>query len=232
VFNKVTLCLTGERYYLTKKHQLNVAMRLTYVSPRSVRLFEDSAACLAMIDDLRWAHGHTCPRCSSTSVRPRTEPTQSQSYVCLDCDYTFNAAAGTIFMGARLPITSYVQAFTIHDALGDSASYKEISFAIESSDRATKGVMQRVKSVNVGIRFTVIDAALARSLRNNDAEHRGSRGQNFFGFCDAKSILIDETELIRFLGAVSNIPMPDLVLSYGRRGRSRAERAGSIDSKE
>ena len=108
-------------------------MQSRYVLPRSITLFEDSAACLALIDQLRFAKGHDCPRCGSRKVRPRTESQTPQSYVCPDCDYAFNAAAGTIFMGTRLPIARYLQAFAIHDALGEALTMKEVGFAIGSS---------------------------------------------------------------------------------------------------
>lgn len=200
-------------------------MQSRYVLPRNIPLFEDSAACLSTIDRLRFGKGPDCPRCGSKNVRPRVESQSPQSYVCHDCDYAFNAAAGTVFMGTRLPIASYLQAFAIYDALGESVTIKEISFAIGSSDRAIKGVMGRVKSLQLGIKFTAIDAPLVRKLRSQNGHAVESRAQNFFGFCESKSILIDESALMHFLDAVSNTAMPELVTAYGRRGRTRSKQA-------
>lgn len=124
-------------------------------------------------------------------------------------------------MGARLPLASYLQAFTIHDALGASLSFKEISFAIGSSDRAIVGVMRRVKSLSTSVKFTTIDQKLARQL-SAESQNIEVTAQNFFGFCDAKSILVDENALIRFLDVASNTAMPEFVETYGRRGRRRS----------
>jgi transposase-like protein len=194
-------------------------MELTLVSPRSINLFSDSQACLSTIDGLRWKRGHHCPRCGSTNVKDASSPSRQYNYYCADCGYTYNTLAGTIFMGVRMPLPSYLQAFTIIDALGETIRSKDISFAIAAADGSVSGVVSRIKSVSPGIRFTAIDPDLSSALRRGELSSDALANHNFFAFCDMRSILIDKVAFYRFLEAVSTTPVPSLVEAYGRRGR-------------
>lgn len=190
----------------------------SFAPPHRIRLFTDPAACLAAIEGFRWAKGHFCPRCRSRHVR------QSRSdhhvFHCQDCNYKFNALAGTVFMGIKLPLTSYVQAFTIYNALGDTLSQRDMAFAIGSASRATNGIIGRVKAAHGDIRFTALGRSEDGDSANPDPEGAAPPANNFFAFCAMKSILVDETALMRYVEAVTNTPT-NLVEVYGKRGRPR-----------
>lgn len=126
-------------------------------------------------------------------------------------------------MGARLPLTTYLQAFTIHDALGDKLTYPQFIFALGVSPAAKKSLTARLKLANTGIRFTVIDPEKALEIRNSSSAREIPIESNFLAFCEMKSILIDEHLFFKFLEQVINIPFPELLEAYKKRGQRREE---------
>jgi transposase-like protein len=199
---------------------------MSFAPPHRIRLFTDNATCLATIEGFRWARGHFCPRCGSRQVR------QSRSdghvHLCQDCNYKFNALAGTVFMGVKLPLTSYLQAFTIYNALGDTLSYRDMSFAIGAASRSTHGIIDRVRSAHRDIRFTTTDRQPGGEPPRGERESQAAASNNFFAFCAMRSILVDEDAFLDYIEAVTNTPT-NLVEVYGKRGRPRAPDARLAD---
>jgi transposase-like protein/predicted RNA-binding Zn-ribbon protein involved in translation (DUF1610 family) len=78
--------------------------------PRSVaeleRLFPTDRACGEFLADLRWAEGFRCPACGSRESW-RTRRGQS---MCRGCGRQVSVTAGTIFHGARVPLTTWFRA--------------------------------------------------------------------------------------------------------------------------
>jgi transposase-like protein len=195
---------------------------MSFAPPHRIRLFTDNAVCLATIEGFRWAQGQFCPRCGSRQVRRnRSDP---HVFRCQDCNYKFNALAGTVFMGVKLPLTSYFQAFTIYNALGDTLSYRDISFAIGAASRSTHGIIDRVRAANRDIRFTTTSRQLGGDAPEEERESRAAASNNFFAFCAMKSILVDESAFLAYIEAVTNTPT-NLVEVYGKRGRPRGAEA-------
>lgn len=191
---------------------------MSFAPPHRIRLFTDNAICLATIERFRWAQGHFCPRCRSRHVRQtRSDP---GVFLCQDCNYKFNALAGTVFMGVKLPLTSYLQAFTIHNALGDTLSQRDMAFAIGAASRSTHNIIDRVRVTHGDIRFTTLDRQPPGEVPEGEPEKQAAAANNFFAFCAMKSILVDEGALLRYLEAVTNTPT-NLVEVYGKRGRPR-----------
>lgn len=72
-------------------------------------------------------------------------------------------------MGARLPLTTYLRAFTIHDALGDKLTYPQFIYALGVSPAAKKSLTTRLKAANTGILITVMDLEKALEIRNSSS---------------------------------------------------------------
>jgi hypothetical protein len=150
----------------------------------------------------------------------RQSRSDSRFYLCQDCNYKFNALAGTVFMGVKLPLTSYLQAFTIYNALGDTLSYRDMSFAIGAASRSTHGIIDRVRTTRRDIRFTTTERQPGVEPARGERENQAAASNNFFAFCAMRSILVDESAFLDYIEAVTNTPT-NLVEVYGKRGRPR-----------
>lgn len=208
-------------------------MRKNFISPRGIPLFEDASLCLQVITKLRFERGCICPRCESKDVRFQHARRRIHgSFTCQNCNYDFSATSGTFFMGARLPLTSYLQMLTLHDALGDSLPPFEACLAIGTTNQSVvSGILRRLRLIDPMHQFTTIDRGLAAQLRlypHLDAE---SEVERFFLYCEAKSILVNEPAFLEALDIVANTRVPGLVESYKRRGQLRGTKQ-SIDRQE
>lgn len=178
------------------------------VSPRAIPLFTDNAMCLETIERLRWAEGHYCPRCGSRDVHKMKSNIFREAHRCAACGYLHNALSGTVFMGARLPLPRYFQFFTILDALGDSLTFRDIAFVVGVAHKTAKGFAARLEAAKIDAKFTRIDRDLSDRLRDGYRGTEAGDGENFFTYCEIKSITVDEAEFMRYVQRLCTTTVP------------------------
>src|SRR3990167_3066429 len=77
--------------------------------------------CMALLEELRWPKGITCPRCSTKSIsRIKTR----DQYDCNSCRYRFSVTTGTIFHDSHLPLWKWFLSIymTVESKKGVSAN--------------------------------------------------------------------------------------------------------------
>lgn len=183
--------------------------RMTLVSPRSMALYTDNALCLKTIQQLRWVDGHYCPRCRSGAISKMKSNIFREAFRCADCGYLHNTLSGTVFMGAKLPLPSYFQFFTILNALGSSLPFRDIAFVVDVAHKTAKGFVSRLNEINADIAFTRIDRELSDKFRAEHKEHPIGPAENFFAYCEIKSILVDEDEFLHYIKVISATTIRD-----------------------
>jgi len=182
---------------------------MSLVSPRTMALYTDNALCLKTIQQLRWVDGHYCPRCKSAAISKMKSNIFREAFRCADCGYLHNTLSGTLFMGAKLPLPSYFQFFTILNALGSSLPFRDIAFVVDVAHKTAKGFVTRLNEINADIPFTVIDRDLSDRYRAEYKEHSIGAAENFFAYCEIKSILVDEDEFLRYIQLISTTAVPE-----------------------
>jgi transposase-like protein len=71
----------------------------------------DDAKCFAVIRDLRWPDGVSCPKCLSKAINKRgfhTHQPHRQRYECCGCGQQFDDLSGTIFEDHHQPLRVWV----------------------------------------------------------------------------------------------------------------------------
>ena len=74
---------------------------------RIAREFRVEQACLAHLEEVRWAGEPACPYCRSRRTTAR--PSQRRHH-CNACNTTFSVTVGTIFHRTRLPLRTWFKA--------------------------------------------------------------------------------------------------------------------------
>jgi len=125
-------------------------------------------------------------------------------------------------MGARISILRYVQAFVLHNALGETLKPSAASLAIGTrTPQGVTAILHRLAIVDPGIKFTIIDRELAQAQQHIEA--KANIADSFHIFCDANSIMIDEERFLRCLKLAIGTPVPELSALYRLRGQRNAE---------
>ncbi|MEM3437055.1 MAG: transposase [Nitrososphaerales archaeon] len=60
--------------------------------------------CIAILREIKWPNGITCPSCSSKGIIRYGNYGLYQKYLCKGCGYVFNDKTGTIFYRSRVPL--------------------------------------------------------------------------------------------------------------------------------
>jgi hypothetical protein len=205
---------------------------MPYRSPRLIEMLVDQNVCYRALGKIRSAQA-ACPRCGSTDIKGGTFDTgggRNQDLLsCRKCKSRFSFTNGTFFMGAKIPLLRYIQAFVLHNALGEALEPSAACLAIGTrSPQVVSMILHRIAIVDPGIKFAVSDEELARAQRN--AVSRANGLDTFQVFCETNSILVDEEQFFRSLNVAVNTPVPELVALYKLRGQRNSDPSKPIGS--
>lgn len=192
-----------------------------YKPARQIEILLDDFICSRTLRQIRAEHG-ICPLCGSRELddssftRAKAKP--ESLLRCCKCGQSFAFASGTFFMSANQPLIRYVQLYVLQNALGDALTPTAAGPATGVTHEAViKAMIHRISLVDPGIRFAIVDAALARTMW-----HTNTISTNrFAAFCDMNSILIDEDELRRSLAIAIGTQIPELIARHKNRGLQR-----------
>lgn len=171
--------------------------------PRELALFSQNDEAFRLVDAIRWPESKYCPRCSSLYTKPVNTAVFRELFRCVDCGYMFNTFSGTLFQGAKIPVVKFFQLFAIHDALGKGASPRDLSYAIDVSNKTAVSLLGRLAEVPATEKFAVVDKETADSLRGSAGNHsHDEKYDSFFLYCDMKNIVVDVEAFRRYLAVV------------------------------
>ena len=71
----------------------------------------DDAKCFAVVRELRWPNGVTCPECLGKEINKRgfhSHQSHRQRYECRKCKHQFDDLSDTIFEGHHQPLRVWV----------------------------------------------------------------------------------------------------------------------------
>lgn len=180
-----------------------------FVSPRSVPYLSSGALAHDLLDSLRWKGQVVCPRCRSGYTRQVNTNVFRQLYRCLDCGYMFNSLAGTIFQGSKMSLNKYFQFFVLHNALQSKLALRDVSYAIDVSQKTASLLTRKAQDIKYNVRFASIDrSAQAEIIAKGDL---GDVTDNsaFFSYCDIKSITVSDQLFRRFIHEVTQDVLPE-----------------------
>lgn len=171
--------------------------------PRDLALFSQNDEAFRIVDAIRWPVSKYCPRCNSLYTKPVNTAVFRELVRCVDCGYMFNTFSGTLFQGAKIPVVKFFQLFTIHDALDRGASPRDLSYAIDVSNKTAVSLIGRLADVPETEKFAHIDKEMADSLKGRSSNQGyDEKYDSFFLYCDMKNIVVDIEAFRRYLAVV------------------------------
>lgn len=93
----------------------------------------DEAKCFAVIRELRWPEGVSCPECGSKEINKRgfhTHQAHRQRYKCQSCGKQFDDLSGTIFEGHHLALRVWILCLYL---MGSNLSNEQIAEELDVS---------------------------------------------------------------------------------------------------
>lgn len=72
-----------------------------------IRRLNTNEKCLKFIEKIRWPEGVRCPRCDGKKIF--SIPARNK-YECSECEYQYNAIAGTILAKTYIPLSKWMLA--------------------------------------------------------------------------------------------------------------------------
>ncbi|MBL0372508.1 transposase [Rhizobium sp. KVB221] len=172
-------------------------------SPRSLTILQNNNNAFRVVDQMRWPDSKHCPRCDSIYIKTVNTAIFRELYRCVDCGYMFNSFSGTLFHGTKIPIVKYFQFFVLYGALGKKLSPRDVSYAISVSNKTAVSLIGRVEKLKTTIAFAEIDRDKAAWLKANSPEQeQNSEFENFFSYCETKSIIVSTSNFHQYLQAV------------------------------
>lgn len=169
--------------------------------PSSLQYLADSEAAYDLVDYLRWDRNRrACPRCNSQFVLPIRTNASRELHRCVDCNYMFNALAGTIFQGTKMPVHRYFQFFVLSNAM-DKIRIQDICFALECSYKTAALWLKRGKNFTSIEKFAFVNpqaAARMKTTKTNAAIVK----EPFFSYCEMKGIVVNEAHFMEYARGV------------------------------
>lgn len=98
--------------------------------------------CRAILEELRWPKGVTCPRCQSDKISKIQKRFQ---YDCDSCRYQFSVTAGTIFHDSHLPLPKWFAAIYLMCESKKGISANQISRTIKVSYKTAWYLCHRIR---------------------------------------------------------------------------------------
>jgi transposase-like protein len=71
----------------------------------------DDAKCFAVVREMRWPNGTSCPKCTSKQINKRgrhSSQSERQRYACRECGQQFDDLSGTVFEGHHQPLRVWI----------------------------------------------------------------------------------------------------------------------------
>lgn len=184
-----------------------IQRRLPMASPSSLFYLSDTEAAYNLVESLRWENKkRACPRCDSRFVLPVKRENLRELYRCVDCQYMFNALAGTIFQGTKMPIKKFFQFFIIFNALGDQVRMQDICYVLECTFKTAGLWLARGRTFRSPEKFAFINPKGTERLAAMEAAP-DLTGDPFFAFCEMKGIVVNEPHFLEFLKGVCRTPV-------------------------
>lgn len=121
----------------------------------------------------------------------------------------FNSLAGTIFQGSKMSLNKYFQFFVLHNALQSKLALRDVSYAIDVSQKTASLLTRKAQDIKYNVRFASIDrSAQAEIIAKGDL---GDVTDNsaFFSYCDIKSITVSDQLFRRFIHEVTQDVLPE-----------------------
>jgi transposase-like protein len=147
--------------------------------PRSVaeleKRFSDERACADYLGALRWGEGFRCPGCGAREAWA----TERGPLMCRGCGRQCSVTAGTIFHGARVPLTTWFRAawWMVAQKQGASAAGLRRSLGLRSSQTAWH-LLHRLRRAMVRAERAALAGVVEVDETFVGGYHEGRRGRD------------------------------------------------------
>ncbi len=110
------------------------------------RRFPDQQACIAHLEDIRWATEAHCPKCDSTHVARKCDGDRVGRWNCHDCHASFNVLSGTIFEKTRVPLQKWFLVIGLMVNAKKSLSSYQLARDVELTHQTALFMQQRIRA--------------------------------------------------------------------------------------
>jgi len=147
--------------------------------PRTLAEFEqwfgDDAACLEFLAGLRWPDGFECPACEGREAWT----TKRGQRMCRSCGRQVSVTAGTLFHGARVPLTTWFRAgwWMVGQKHGTSAMGLQRVLGLASSQTAWH-LLHRLRRAMVRVERAPLAGTVEVDETFVGGYHKGKRGRD------------------------------------------------------
>jgi transposase-like protein len=104
-------------------------------------VFGSESVAAALLQQVRWRDGVTCPRCRSDRTVRNGSYRAFQRYLCKNCDRTFNDKTGTIFAHSKIALRRWL--FSIYAFLRFNTSLRQLQCEIDVTHKTIHRRIER-----------------------------------------------------------------------------------------
>ncbi|MBW1896368.1 MAG: transposase [Deltaproteobacteria bacterium] len=98
--------------------------------------------CLKFIEQTRWPHGITCPRCEGEKI---INVGTRDKYECSECRYQFNATAGTVLSKTYIPLPKWMVAIYLFCAHSGQTRAAELVRVLDLPYKTAWHLLNRIR---------------------------------------------------------------------------------------
>ena len=108
--------------------------------------FPDQAACIAHLEQIRWANDPFCPLCGDHDVARKVETGRLGRWNCHGCKSSFNVLSGTIFQKTKIPLQKWFLAISLMANAKKSLSSHQLARDLELNQKTAWFMQQRIRA--------------------------------------------------------------------------------------